>query len=134
MQKYAMQWVARALLVMLSVVWIPARADVVGSEQVLQASASSPQAQQERAAVKTFLARQDVQSRLLAMGVDPQDAAARTQALSDDEVHQLYQHVQSAPAGGMDILGTLVFIFVLLLVTDILGLTKVFPFTRSIRR
>ncbi len=133
MQKNSMRWVARALLVMLSVVWMPVRADVVASEQIVQGQLS-PQSAEERAAVGRFLARADVQSHLQAMGVDPQDAAQRVQALSDEEVHQLYGHVQSVPAGGMDIIGTLVFIFVLLLVTDILGLTKVFPFTRSIRR
>ena len=33
----------------------------------------------------------------------------------------------------LDVLGVIVFIFVLLLITDILGLTKIFPFTRSVR-
>ena len=32
-----------------------------------------------------------------------------------------------------DVIGVIVFIFVLLLITDILGFTKIFPFTRSIR-
>ena len=36
-----------------------------------------------------------------------------------------------APAGG--IIGVILFVFFVLLVTDILGFTKVFPFTRSIR-
>ena len=36
------------------------------------------------------------------------------------------------PAGG-DILGLVFTVFIILLVTDILGLTKVFPFTRSVR-
>ncbi len=36
------------------------------------------------------------------------------------------------PAGG-DVLGVLLTIFIVLLVTDILGFTKVFPFTRAIR-
>jgi hypothetical protein len=40
--------------------------------------------------------------------------------------------IDAAPAGG-DVLGVIIFIFVLLLVTDILGFTKIFPFTRSIR-
>jgi hypothetical protein len=31
------------------------------------------------------------------------------------------------------VIGTIVFIFVVLLITDILGFTKIFPFTRSIR-
>jgi hypothetical protein len=54
-------------------------------------------------------------------------------ALTDAEAAQLADQIDQAPAGASDILGVLVFIFVLLLVTDILGLTKVFPFTRSVR-
>ena len=34
---------------------------------------------------------------------------------------------------GSDVLGAVLFVFIVLLVTDILGLTKVFPFTRSVR-
>ncbi|MGE5338534.1 MAG: PA2779 family protein, partial [Gemmatimonadota bacterium] len=51
---------------------------------------------------------------------------------TDDEAQQLAQRLDQLPAGG-DAIGVIVFIFVLLLITDILGLTKVFPFTRPIR-
>jgi hypothetical protein len=54
-------------------------------------------------------------------------------ALSDAEVIAVAERIDSAPAGANDVLGVLVFIFVLLLITDILGFTKIFPFTRSIR-
>jgi hypothetical protein len=52
--------------------------------------------------------------------------------MSDDEVAQLAGRIDQAPAGG-DILGILFTVFIILLITDILGLTKVFPFTRSMR-
>ena len=45
---------------------------------------------------------------------------------------QVAGRIDQAPAGG-DILGVLFTVFIVLLVTDILGLTKVFPFTRSVR-
>ncbi len=124
--------VARCMLMILSISWIPAHADMVASQQVLSA-ASTQQQQLERQRVADYLARADVRQQLQQWGVNADDAQARVNALNDDEVHQLYGHVQSAPAAGMDIIGTLVFIFVLLLITDILGFTKVFPFTRSIR-
>ena len=59
-------------------------------------------------------------------------AVERVKAMSDTEVVQLAGRIDQAPAGG-DILGILFTIFIVLLVTDIMGLTKVFPFTRSIR-
>jgi hypothetical protein len=46
----------------------------------------------------------------------------------------LSDQLDKAPAGASDVLGTIVFIFVLLLITDLLGFTKVFPFTHSLRR
>ncbi|HET7669436.1 MAG TPA: PA2779 family protein, partial [Burkholderiales bacterium] len=49
------------------------------------------------------------------------------------EVAQLAAQIDSLPAGGDSILGLLVLVFVILLITDILGLTKIFPFTRPIR-
>jgi len=73
-----------------------------------------------------------VVSALAARGVDAAQARARVAALSDDEALRLVDALDRAPAGG-DFLGTVVFIFVLLLITDILGFTKIFPFTRSIR-
>ena len=52
--------------------------------------------------------------------------------MSDSEVAQLAGRIDQAPAGG-DVLGILFTVFIVLLVTDIMGLTKVFPFTRSVR-
>lgn len=45
----------------------------------------------------------------------------------------LADQLDHAPAGASGVLGAIVFIFLLLLITDILGFTKVYPFTRSIR-
>jgi hypothetical protein len=41
--------------------------------------------------------------------------------------------IDSLPAGG-EFIGVLVFVFVLLLVTDILGFTKVYSFTRPVKK
>lgn len=86
-----------------------------------------------RALIDASLARADVQAGLQSRGVDLAQARERVAALSDAEAQQLARTIDSAPAGASDLVGVLVFIFVLLLVTDILGLTKVFPFTRSVR-
>ena len=86
----------------------------------------------ERARVVGFLARDDVRQTLVSQGVDADAAVARVQAMSDAEVAQLAGRIDTAPAGG-EILGVLFTVFIVLLVTDILGVTKVFPFTRSVR-
>lgn len=103
-------------------------AAMIGTEQAVAATT----AQQNRDKLAAALARPDVAAQLESMGVAKSEAEARVAALSDAEVATLAGRVDSLPAGG-DILGAIVFVFVLLLVTDILGLTKVYPFTRSVR-
>src|SRR5262245_8266898 len=105
------------------------QATMIGTEQAVGVQS----AQENREKVAAALERPDVVAQLEKMGVDKAEAQARVAALSDAEVATLAGRVDSMPAGG-DILGVLVFVFVLLLVTDILGLTKVFPFTRSVHR
>jgi len=82
--------------------------------------------------LRALLARNEVQSELSKRGVNPAEAMDRVNALTDAEAAQLAQTIDTAPAGG-DILGLAFTVFIILLVTDILGLTKVFPFTRAIR-
>jgi hypothetical protein len=111
--------------------------------QVAQAATLSTDAvlaaqQHEAAAAKrqqilATLQRADEAQGLVDRGVDMRAVQARVQALSDDEVQTVAERLDQLPAGGSDIIGTIVFIFLVLLITDILGFTKVFPFTRSIR-
>ena len=86
----------------------------------------------QRGEINRLLERADVQARLEAQGVKAADVKARVAAMSDAEVAQVAGRIDSLPAGG-DILGALVLVFIILLVTDILGFTKIFPFTKPIR-
>lgn len=87
-----------------------------------------------KANIDSFLARSDVQQKLAALGVDEATIKERMASLTNDEIAQISQKIDEMPAGGdAGIIGVLVFIFVLLLITDILGLTKVYSFTRSVR-
>jgi hypothetical protein len=120
---------AAVLLVSMGMVSLPAQAAMISTEEAVQMAMP---AGNERAAVNALMARADVQAELARFGVDPALAAERVAALSDAEIASLHQRVQSETAGG-SVVGVIVFVFVLLLITDILGLTKVFPFTRSVR-
>ena len=97
-----------------------------------QDTTSTRSAALNRAQVNTFLARDDVHQGLQAQGIELEAARSRVNAMSDAEVEELAGRVDQVPAGG-DVLGLLFTVFIVLLVTDILGLTKVFPFTRSVR-
>ena len=110
---------------------LPAHAALISSEQLLQNDSAA------RTRIRGFLARAEVRRQLAARGVDAADAQARVAALSDEQAQQLAARIDQLPAGGDgvgDVLGFLLLIFVILLITDILGLTKGFPFTRPIHR
>ena len=90
----------------------------------------------ERARIVSALERADVQAQLQSMGVKPADVRARVAALSDLEAAQLAQQIDELPAGGDGVgavVGALLIVFLVLLITDLLGLTKVFPFTKPIK-
>lgn len=130
MMKTFKRLVAALLIPCMTLAGIPmsAHAGIVSTE----AAIAAPQAAAQRAQVTAFLNRDDVRSALQAQGVDAQDAVARVQAMSDVEVAQLADRVDQAPAGA-GVVGILFTVFLVLLVTDILGFTKVFPFTRAMR-
>ncbi len=109
-----------------------AHAGMIATDAV-PAQATQAEAQSRRATVLATLNRADVAEALAAKGVDMAAARERIASLSDAEVVALADQLDHAPAGASDVLGVIVFIFLVLLVTDILGFTKVFPFTRSIR-
>ena len=113
-----------SLLVICIAMPLPTQAAMVATDKALGIH--------EREHVSQYLSRADVQARLSQFGVTASDVQARIAAMSDDEVAQLSGKIDALPAGG-DILGAIVLIFLVLLLTDILGFTKVFPFTKPIK-
>ena len=101
---------------------LPAYAGIVGTETVIAGTPSGKLA--------GVVQRADVQARLQAMGVDPREVEARVAALSDEEAAQLAARLEELPAGGSDVLAIALIVFLVLLFTDIMGYTKIFPFTR----
>ncbi len=122
----------RLLATVMVVVSLPvgyAQAGMVTTDQVLDAAAL----EQSREEIIQFLARDDVRQQLEALGVDPDEASARAANMTDAEVMQIAGQLEQLPAGQDAlgaILGAVIIIFVVLLVTDILGLTNIFPFVR----
>ena len=117
--------VIASLLVMCIAAPLPSQAAMLATDAALAAA--------QRDQVSRVLERADVQARLAALGVDAEVVKARVAALTDEEAAQLAAKIDSLPAGGDGLIGAIVLIFIVLLITDILGLTKIFPFTRPIR-
>ena len=108
----------------------PARARMINTDEIFKQG----QYDLSRKSINTFLDRSEVQNYLVAWGVSPEEAKARIDSLTDEEIENIASRIDRLPAGG-DGLGTIVgaalLIFIILLITDILGYTDVFSFVKK---
>ena len=91
-------------------------------------------AQDARDHLKTLISKNDIKNALISQGIDPDEAKARVDSLSDSEVIEVADKIEQLPAGGGvfgAVIGAALIVFLVLLLTDILGYTDVFPFVKS---
>lgn len=112
-------------ILMLSVTGTQAQAAMISNQTIVQ--------QLDRQQAVALFNRADIQDQLTQLGVDPELAKSRVAAMSDTEIAQLNQTLADQPAG-QDVLGLAFMVFVVLVVTDMLGATDVFPFVKNINR
>ncbi|MFA7347517.1 MAG: PA2779 family protein [Desulfurivibrionaceae bacterium] len=109
-----------------------AKARMIDTDTVIAAQ----QKEAIQARVTAFLGREDARKVMEQHGVDAVEAQKRVASLSDAELAKISQAMEQLPAGG-DGLGTVVgaavLIFLVLLITDILGFTHVFSFVKPQR-
>ena len=98
------------LTMLLSVPYQAAFAALVQTETMLDMS----RGQEARETLKQFMARKDVRSAIISQGVDPLEADARLNSLSDAEVIQLADQIDQLPAGG-GVLGLLIAVLVIVI-------------------
>ena len=117
------------LLLLLAVPYQSVFAAMIGTETVIDMA----RGQEARDCLNRMMIREDVQTAFTSYGIIPLEAKARLATLSDAEIMRLYNQMEQLPAGGSS-LGTAFIavgvIFVILFITDILGYTDVFSFTR----
>jgi hypothetical protein len=120
---------AGILIVVITGLGLPLRtqAAMVGTDANLAGEA--------RNRFEAMLDRAEVRKKLEAYGVSVADVRARVASLTDEEAASLGRQIDTLPAGGFaeELIGAAVFVFLVLLITDILGFTKVFPFTKPVR-
>jgi hypothetical protein len=108
-------------MLMLACPYQSAFAAMIGTESITGMDRN----QSPRDYLNNLLAREDFQAALISQGIDPQEAQARIDSLSDAEVNDIADKLHHLPAGG--VLGTLLIIaflaFLILLLTDIGGYT-----------
>ena len=99
--------------------WIPTRAAAEGP----------------KARILSLLERDEIAAGLRELGVSPEEAKRRVAGMTEAEARLALDKLDSLPAAGDGgvgvIIGALLFVFIVLLITDILGLTRVFPFVKK---
>lgn len=108
--------------------------ELISAEQVVQREKQAVPAGDVRAQLQSAFERSDVVAALAERGVSVAQARERVAALTDAEAAWLLREIDAAPAGASgEVIGTLILVFVVLVFSDILGFTHIFPFLRPAR-
>ncbi len=114
-------------------VTLPVRAAMAGLVPTDRVLAQTFGDASPRERVEAFLEREDVKAELVALGVDPAEARARVQTLSQAELDAIAGKIDTLPAGeGFLVTFALVagIIFLIFIITDMAGITNVFTFVK----
>lgn len=96
-------------------------AGLVGTDEMLTAENRDRQI----AEIRNVLARDDVRTQMLELGVNPASVKERVNALTDAELARLSTGMQELPAGSgaIEVIGIL---FIVLLILELVGVTNIF--------
>jgi hypothetical protein len=99
----------------------PAHAVIVGTDMAIAMTDRGEAVSR----INAVLMRDDVRGQLEALGVDPERAMERVEAMTPGELAQLDAKLQDLPAGG-SVLGVLGAVLLVLIILEVLGVTNVF--------
>jgi len=107
---------------------IPAQAAMVGTAQIVGVAGGQVLDQ------KVMQQKRDwIQAELVKGGISPAESALRVSSMSDNQVMQIHQRMDEMPAGA-GTAGTILLIIAILAVTDLMGVTDIFPFIRPMEK
>mgnify|MGYP001823216094 CR=1 FL=1 len=112
---------------LMSMSFTSARAAMISNDVVI----NHVQHSNAKAELLQTINRSDVKQQLLDMGVNPENIESRIKLMTHEEISQLNQQIGELPAGG-DVLGVLLIIFIVFVITDIIGATDIFPFIKPV--
>jgi hypothetical protein len=103
-----------------------ANAAIVSTSEMV----ATEQSKIDREYLINSLEREEVRTALTSQGVDLEMAKQRVVSLTDEEVSTLNQKMDEMPAGG-GVVGAVIIVFLVLVITDLVGWTDVFPFVKK---
>jgi len=105
---------------------IPAQAAMVGTAQIVGGGQILDQETMHQK-------RNWIQAQLEEGGISPADSALRVSSMSDEQVIQIHKRMDEMPAGA-GTAGTILLVFAILAITDLMGVTDIFPFIRPMEK
>ncbi len=96
-------------------------AGLVDTDEIVSADTRNRQITE----IRNVLARDEVRTQMLDLGVNPAHVEERLNALTDAELAQLSTGIKELPAGG-DAVAVIGIVFIVLLILELLGVTNVF--------
>jgi len=119
-------WFLSAMLLLMPM--MSAQAAMIGTDQIINHADSS--LTQER--LQQFLDQEVAQQQLLALGVSPDWIEDRVNNLTDRELARINQGIDKLNAGG-SVGGVLLIIFIVFVITDVIGATNIFTFIHPVK-
>jgi Family of unknown function (DUF6627) len=120
-------WLLSAMLMILPLV--PAQAAMVGTGEIV----GQAPVRADESGLRRFLQQETARQQLQQLGVSADSLDARISRLSDSELARINQGIDSMHAGGTSVLGVVVLIFIIFVITDVIGATDIFPFIHPVR-
>jgi hypothetical protein len=96
-------------------------AGLVGTDRILSADTRNRQMTE----IRNVLARDEVKTQMLDLGVNPADVEERLDSLTDAELARLSAGMKELPAGG-SVIWVIGVVFIVLLILELVGVTNVF--------
>lgn len=125
--RLTMSWLLSIMLVLSPV--MSAQAAIVDNDALL----AETSVQHTRDSLQQLFEQDQVRAQLQALGVSPEWARERARTLTDADLARINNGTGQLEAGGDSVLGVLLVIFIIFVITDIIGATNIFPFIHPVR-
>jgi len=76
--------------------------------------------------ISSVLAQEDVRNMLITMGVDPNQASKRVDALTNDELQALHTNLDQMPVGATGVVEVVGIVAIVLIILELLNVTNFF--------
>ncbi|MBD3677484.1 MAG: PA2779 family protein [Rhodobacteraceae bacterium] len=126
--KNALAYMLIAQMALLPIASTQAQAEMLSTD----AAMSKYSGYADRDFLMSELQKDEIRNEIIALGVDPAEAEKRLAVLSDDEIATILSQMDEDSAGA-GVVSVLVTVIVILMITDLLCVTQIFPFIRCVR-